>query len=269
MSPISFAKYEALRNDFLVVAPRASGSRWTAERAAIFCDRRAGVGADGLIILGSMDHETVSFRLFNADGSPAEWSGNGVRCSMAYCHDEKNRREAQFMTGAGAIRASLEERKHAERWASFERPIPEVRQAKGSTSGSIPLTAGPYIVNAGNPHRVYLVKNFRFDWEKVGAECQAAARHTHGTNVEFVKVASSARIEMRLFERGVGPTPASGSGALAAIAACLKVGLIGNKGVANAPGGTQEFEIDPRGEMMRLYAPVRKVFSGDWEFGQA
>ncbi|MEW5873544.1 MAG: diaminopimelate epimerase [Candidatus Zixiibacteriota bacterium] len=264
MNEIAFTKYEALRNDFIIVHQPPPGFRWTATRVAAICDRRAGAGADGLIILGAPKGMSASFRLFNADGGSAEWSGNGIRCAIACLQDTNAVTEMNFKTAAGPINATIEPRGWRERWASFERPLPEVRLAKMNSRSAIPLIAGPFHVDAGNPHRVYIVKDFGFDWEDVGAKCQDSARRTRGINVEFVRLAGLARLEMRLYERGVGPTPASGSGALAAVTVCHAQGEIGAKGIAASVGGLQSYEIDDKRGSIRLHAPVRHVYSGQW-----
>jgi len=264
MQEIAFTKYEALRNDFIMVHRRPTSFRWTAARVAAICDRRSGVGADGLIILGPPKGKSASFRLFNADGGFAEWSGNGIRCAIACIQDTSGLAEMNFKTATGPINATIQQGGRRERWASFERPLPEVRPAKLTSRPAIPLLAGPFHVDAGNPHRVYIVKDFDFDWEVLGAKCQASARRTNGINVEFVRLAGPARLEMRLYERGVGSTPASGSGALAAVAVCHARGAICAKGIAASVGGLQSYEIDDKRGSIRLHAPVRRVYSGQW-----
>lgn len=262
MPGIPIAKYEALQNDFLIVHSTETAFRWTAARVRILCDRRCGLGADGLIVIGESKGEKVSFRLFNADGRRAEWSGNGVRCAMAFLHDKNGRSEALFVTKAGTIRTTISSRGAGRRWAGFERPIPEVREARGAAPSGAPNRVPVFFVDAGNPHQVFLVPHFNFDWEKVGADCQRRATRTNGINVEFVQVVDRRSLALRLYERGVGPTPASGSGALVAIVVCRRKGLIDSRGRATSPGGTQSFEFDGDAACIRLYAPVRCAYTG-------
>ena len=264
MRKIPFAKVESLQNDFVMVAERGGG-RWTGHAAKAMCDRRCGVGADGLILLGPSTRNGVRFRLFNCDGSRAEWSGNGVRCAAAFlAMCQPRRREFHLLTGAGCIQVSIDRAKSSGTLVSFERPFPTV----GSVGGTRAIGAGgivrPLTVDAGNPHWVFMVRTFNFPWENIGAACQERSRATDGVNVEFVRVKSRRRIELRLFERGVGPTPSSGSGALAAFAACLSRDMVGDRVLVESPGGGQEVECDTERRRIRLTAPARVVSTGVW-----
>jgi diaminopimelate epimerase len=129
------------------------------------------------------------------------------------------------------------------------------------------LVAGPVFVDAGNPHWVFVVSNFDFDWESMGEECQEPNRRTRGINVEFARIRSRRQIELRIFERGVGATPASGSGALAAVAACRVMDFIDRSLKVNSPGGQQSARFSPSGESIMLEAPARIVMAGVWSDG--
>jgi diaminopimelate epimerase len=129
------------------------------------------------------------------------------------------------------------------------------------------LLAGPVYVDAGNPHCVFVVSGFDYDWEKVGAECQMQNRRTAGVNVEFVHARNRRNIELRIYERGVGPTPSSGSGALAAVAACFAMEFIGKTLRVTSPGGTQDAIIGDAGETVTLKAPARIIMAGVWSDG--
>ncbi len=274
MAKISFIKVESLGNDFVIVEAERSRSSWSALRAARICDRRSGVGADGLIILGPRGRNGIRFRLFNADGSGAEWSGNGVRGVGAYLA-AMNPRQSEFHldTLAGCIRIGAKRRKGGGVDAEFTRPMPSVtaltsRSARliGGMLGRF-LVAGPVYVDAGNPHCVFVVSGFEYDWEKVGADCQTQNRRTGGINVEFVRAKNRRQIEFLIYERGVGPTPSSGSGALAALAACFAMDFIGTTVSVTSPGGTQSAVIGDAGESVTLKAPARIIMAGVWSDG--
>lgn len=262
---IRFTKVESLQNDFLVVAGDDKVRRWTGRRVRAICHRRRGVGADGVILLGPLQANGARFRLINADGSRAEWSGNGGRCA-ALCLSERyqSRREFTIVTAAGAVTLVVRSRRRGRANVTFTRPLPEV-QKLGTARLKLPRVAGrPWSVDAGNPHWVFVVRNFDFPWEELAARCQSAARASGGVNVEYVRVVHRGRIEMRLYERGVGPTPSSGSGALAAIAVCLAEGLIETRVQAVAPGGVQRAFCDRNRKTVRLSAPTRIVSEGLW-----
>jgi len=267
MRRVTFAKVESLQNDFVVVSATGNLRWWTPERAAAICDRRTGVGADGLILLSAETSQGIRFRLFNADGSRAEWSGNGVRGAAALlAAGDPRRREWRFLTGAGTIRVTIRHLGAQRVEAAFVHPIPQVSAAAVPRVSSPRGVDGPYAVQAGNPHWVFLVRDFGFQWEELGAQCQRLpeARPTGGINVEFVCVHSRRVIELRIFERGVGPTPASGSGALSAYAACRHYGLVDRTIRVLSPGGEQQAAWDSAGNEVRLSAPAQIVCTGIW-----
>jgi diaminopimelate epimerase len=265
MSMIHFAKFQVLENDFLIVQQPGAGFRWTPRRVAAFCHRRLGIGADGLIVLGQPRRDGVRFRLFNADGSGAEWSGNGVRCAAAFLAGAKRHSVVRLLTAAGAIDLHVSASGLGQFVASFERPMPMVgpiatRGRRLSPCGAI----GPVAVDAGNPHWIFVVPHFNFPWADVGRQAQTFNPRAHGVNVEFVRVLNRRRVEMRIFERGVGPTPSSGSGALAAVAACADRSLIDLNVRVLSPGGVQVAEINGDLNTIRLTAVTYYVFSGIW-----
>lgn len=271
MTKISFIKVESLGNDFVIVESTGRRNRWTPSWAAQICDRRAGVGADGLILLGPETGDGIRFRLFNADGSSAEWSGNGVRGVGAYLAALNPRQhEFHLQTVVGCVRVCTTKRKGGGVDAQFNRPMPAVEVVPSRNAGGISamigrfLKAGPVYVDAGNPHWVLVVSDFGFDWERVGRECQLLNRRTGGINVEFVRVKSRRRVELLIYERGVGPTPSSGSGALAAAAACRAMDLVGKSLVVSSSGGTQSAAFSSTGKSVTLEAPARIVMAGVW-----
>lgn len=274
MAKISFIKVESLGNDFVIVDQSDGARRWTPRQAAAICDRRLGVGADGLILLGPTTRQGIRFRLFNADGSQAEWSGNGVRGVGAYLAAMNPRQhEFHLETLAGCIRVRAVERKGGGVLASFSRPMPAVEVVSSRAAGAVAgmagryLVAGPVFVDAGNPHWVFVVSSLQFDWEEMGSECQPLNRRTGGINAEFARVRSRRQIELCIFERGVGPTPSSGSGALAAASACRVIDLVDRTVKVASAGGVQSVQFSPSGESLTLEAPARIVMAGVWSDG--
>jgi diaminopimelate epimerase len=266
MPLIHFAKYQSLENDFCVVGHGNSDLRWSPRRVVEFCHRRRGIGADGLIVLGPPGPKGARFRLFNADGTHAEWSGNGVRCAAASLLGTKTRADIRLLTAAGAITVAVKADAPGRFRATFERPLPIVGSVVARARRLAPSrTVGPIPVDAGNPHWIFIVPDFDIPWAEVGLAAQELTSGTHGINVEFVSVLDRRRIQMRIFERGVGPTPSSGSGALAAVAACLERGLVDPLIRVISPGGQQTAEIDRDRKAVRLMAMTHYVFSGVWK----
>lgn len=274
MAKIPFVKVESLGNDFVIVEQTHARVSWSSSRAVAICDRRLGVGADGLILLGPAVKDGIKFRLFNADGSGAEWSGNGIRGVGAYLA-AMNPRQSEFhlQTLVGCIRIGAKRRKSGGVIADFTRPMPQVEAVTSRQARQIAAMigrqrlAGPVHVDAGNPHWVFVVSGFGYEWEQIGAECQSLNRGTRGINVEFARVVSRRGIELRIYERGVGPTPSSGSGALAAVAACHAMDVIDKFLKVSSAGGTQSARISASGESVTLTAPARIVMAGVWSDG--
>ncbi len=264
MSLIHFVKYQSLENDFCLIELRRKGFRLSAPHVAEFCHRRRGVGADGLIILGPEVRAGVKFTLYNADGSKAEWSGNGVRCAATHLTRRKHAGRVTLLTGAGAVEAVVRRENNRQAVVSFQRPMPIVSKAAARPmAAQVGTATGPIRVDAGNPHWIYLVRSFHIPWEAEGERLQRYARSTHGVNIEFVRVQNRQKLEMRIYERGVGPTASSGSGALAAVAACWKNGLIARRLTLTSPGGRQSAKIDV--DTVELTATAHFVCAGEWQ----
>ena len=263
MPNIHIAKYECMENDFCVVDQDRNPMAWTKRRVTHVCHRRRGVGSDGLVILGAITPSSVRFRLFNADGSGAEWSGNGVRCAAAFLQDRYGMTEFVMKTGAGPIPVSCQTKKGRRTIVSNTCSVPVVEPAVDAVKIRLRGAHGPYAVDAGNPHWVYLVPGFNFDWEEIGKRSQDKTPATRGVNVEFVRIIDRKHIEMRLFERGVGPTPSSGSGALAGSFACRHQNLIGPRVHVASPGGIQTADFVSSPGTVRMTAAANRVFAGE------
>jgi len=264
---VTFTKIEALKNDFLIVRNGGASRFWTASRVRAICDRRCGVGADGLAALGAKSRDAYSFQLFNADGLRAEWSGNGVRCAAVWLAGQYSKeREFILRTAAGRIPVSVNRIGSRRFDAAFTARCPVVTGQKSALSGFRRI-GKPWVVDAGNPHWVFCVRDFDFDWQGLGHLCQRRAGATRGINVGFVRVMTRRRIELRLYERGVGPTPSSGSGALAAYAVCHALGCVGDRVRAVSEGGAQDIRRASQMNTIRLAATVHTVFDGVWNPG--
>lgn len=238
-----FQKFQALGNDFLIVkeGDLPSDDLSLPELARRACDRHFGVGADGLEVLLDAHPETAAdfaIRLFNADGGETPISGNGTRCVAAflYLNDLWQSPAVRIETRAGTKLVTLKERDESRfvfetemgtpRLGSHEVPVlldrPAaivVRERLMAGSQEIEFTAS----SMGNPHCSLLVDDFEgIDWHSIGAAIESHPAFPERTNVEFVRIVDREQIEARFWERGVGPTLASGTGACgAAIAAIL------------------------------------------------
>jgi diaminopimelate epimerase len=235
-------KHHGLGNDFLVLLDLAGTHRVTPAEAAALCDRRTGIGADGLLrATAGSGGADVTMELFNADGSVAEMSGNGIRCLA----------QAVFRSGAAAppvldvatAAGRRTVRVVSEGDGSTQRMSVEMGQAKVIDAELEPPT--PDVVRAarvdvGNPHVVLLWRRAELPGSKeLVALGEPIDRTTPGgANVEVVRAgAGPDEIQMVVYERGVGPTQACGTGACAVAAAAHEWGLAGTTATVHMPGG--------------------------------
>ncbi len=249
-------KYEALGNDFLVVVDHPVD----ADLARAVCDRHRGAGADGLIrVVGGDGEGDVAMELWNADGSRAETSGNGLRCLARAVVDAGlvAGPEMVIATDAGPRRATL----HSDGLVSVE--MGAVRVVDGNRDPfDDPRWLG--FVDAGNPHVVLGVDDpAKEDLEQDGPAWEGAY---DGVNVEYVAAGPGAdELTMRVWERGVGETTACGSGACAAAVVARREGTVGDRVTVHQPGG--DVVVDLSGPTVLLTGPARFVCTVEWPDG--
>ncbi len=245
---IPFVKTQALGNDFLLVeADRADLTEYAALARSI-CDRRKGIGADGLI-LWNREPEGFGLRIFNMDGSEAECSGNGLRCAAAYLMGDQSETPEHIalrtVSGTYMLRkvgnifeADMGEPSLSPDSVPFRAPDGTDRvvdfplEVDGET---VHITA----CATGNPHCSLFVD--RIDPERVGTLGPLLERHPafpNRTNVEFVRVHNRDEIDVAFWERGVGHTPASGTGACGATVAAILNGLTERRVRVRTEGGS-------------------------------
>ena len=234
---VPFLKASACGNDFLII-DGALAPRDLAAFSRRICDRHQGVGADGVEWLFPASGADIQARLFNADGSEAEISGNGTRCVAAYLCAEQDKEKIQIATGAGVKTCTLTSRSDNNEY-EFEASMgePEVGDELCIKLASHQVRGIP--VSMGNPHYVVLVEKFAPEWQVEGAEIGGFREFKQGMNVEFVIIRDRATIEVRFFERGVGETQSSGTGSCAAAVACIAAKKADSPLRVHAPGGTQ------------------------------
>ena len=260
MSPsvIPFVKASACGNDFLII----DGMYAPADIAAFsrrICDRHQGVGADGVEWLFPARDAEVRARLFNADGSEAEISGNGTRCVAAYLCAERAREKVVVRTGAGVKTCALTARN--ENQYEFEIAMGEpqvgnefpIKLAFGEVRG-IP-------VSMGNPHYVVFVSEFGPGWQAEAAEIGRHHDFKHGINVELVIVHDTENIDARFFERGVGETQSSGTGSCAAAVAAIATRKVESPVRVKTPGGIQTVRWE---EQVFLRGPAQLICRGEF-----
>ena len=280
-SKISFTKFHGLGNDFIVI----SGGKLRGDPSPLaqsICDRHTGVGADGLLVVAnarsSSNHAGVRF--FNADGSEAEMSGNGIRCAGAFLVRENRRRRtlrvetvsgvkilevlstsAQMNQGKWSFRVNMGSPiLEAEEipFAAGKHPSPVVGFPVRTACGILAAT----VTSMGNPHCSIFVEDFsNSPWEDVGREVERNPLFPNRTNVEFVRVISKKEIEVRYWERGVGKTMSSGTGSCGAVVACILNGFTQRAVTVRTLAGSLEVAW-PKDKEVLLTGPAELIADG-------
>jgi diaminopimelate epimerase len=266
---IEYAKAHACGNDFLVVeaAPRSDG----AERhlSIALCARTTGVGADGVEFLEWTGERAGTIRLRNADGGIAEISGNGTRCVAAWMAHKTNAAPGStfvLTTDAGPRGCTLVSRHGANGLYRTSMGVPTAEWAAIELVEQGISVEGA-IVSTGNPHFVIRVEDEGFavdgmDWRQIGRAVCFHPQFPAQTNVEFIRVISAGEIELRIFERGVGPTSSSGTGTCAAATAAIRFHKCNRELQIHAPGGTQQVHWPADGQEIELTGPATLIATG-------
>lgn len=268
-----FHKYQALGNDYLVVEPIVQSS--TEPHAALIravCDRHRGVGADGVLLEGVDPDGRPALRVFNPDGSEAETSGNGLRIFARWLWDRGRVGGEAFEVAAqgGVVRCQIRDGGRAVfvemGRASFDSAaIPVAGARREVVNEPIEALGAPLRVTAvtvGNPHCVVFVDAPTAERaERLGPALETHPAFPRRTNVQIVRVVDRGRIEVEVWERGVGRTLASGSSACAAAAASVRRGLCDGAVTVAMPGGELQVGVSPAFDLT-LLGPVRHVADG-------
>jgi len=262
---LAFHKYEGLGNDFVVV-DAATDDAVSPELARALCDRRFGIGGDGVLLVlpPSSPGAHARMRVLNADGSVPEMCGNGLRCAVV--HVARARRQASgeviFDTDAGLRPCTIDD---ADGGGLVTVDMGIVRVTE-DVSLSIDGEPWPFtLADAGNPHAITLRPADRAVIDRVGPRVATHPHFRAGTNVEFASFADR-RVDLVVWERGCGVTHACGTGACATVAVGVAKGLAraNEEWTVNLPGGALAITIEADGRAI-MRGPARAVFSGSFD----
>jgi diaminopimelate epimerase len=233
-------------NDFIIVdepvAIDAAGAR-------ALCDRRTGIGADGVLVIGATRGRRWPLVIHNADGSIADACGNGSRCVARYLLDRHGGDTLELDTASGVVRA----------WRDPEGIGIELAAPRLGESLRV-LGREARTVRVGNPNVMIFVDDPAR--EDLAAIAEASTAIAGPANVGVVAARGPAEIELRVHERGVGETLACGTGSCAAVAAAMARGDVTSDTVrVRLPGGT--LIVRPRGDRFELAGPAEYVFTGE------
>jgi len=266
---MTITKAHAYGNDFLFANRDAVAGRDLPALARQLCARHTGIGGDGLILY-SFTEDGATMHLINADGSPSELSGNGLRCLAALVMRERERQHGAAAgstgvradTGAGERRLTLTSRSgdRYEFRAAMGHPTAVTEETIEVAGETLPVVT----LNIGNPQVVALMAALpdRARFERLGPGLSTHARFPAGTNVEFAVVERPERVHILIWERGVGPTEASGTGACAAAIAAMTAGGAARDIDVVSPGGTQRVEWTSDGVFLTGWAEL--LFDAVW-----
>jgi diaminopimelate epimerase len=261
---LDFVKAHACGNDFLILE-ESSAQRNHATLARKLCSRNTSIGADGIEFLDRRPKGELFLRLFNADGTEAELSGNGTRCVAAWLAHSEGIRHVILGTHGGPRACTVLEANSPAYLIESEMGVPRV-MARTLEMPGVGLVPGA-MVNVGNPHFVLFVETEDFSahglsWQALGEKIATNRMFPHGTNVEFVQVLSKDEIAFRIYERGCGPTTSSGTGTCASSAAAMSLRDTSRSLTAIAEGGPQKTVWPSASEVMRLTGPAEVICTG-------
>jgi diaminopimelate epimerase len=281
MTKVFFSKFHGLGNDFLVVG--AIGLPHSLSKFVLaILDRHTGIGADGLLVMMPPQNKKhdARIRFFNADGSEAEMSGNGIRCAGAFLAELSPARRTFFIETLAGVKSLKKIKEEKGKWLfrvgmgtpvleptkipfkAGDFPAPIKGYPLRTPQGVVPVT----VTSMGNPHCSIFVDDFAsLDWASLGHELETNPLFPNRTNVEFVKVISRKEIAVRFWERGVGHTMSSGTGSCAAAVASILNGLTKRQVRVRTEAGSLQVAWPENGEVT-LTGPVERVAQGTYDY---
>lgn len=272
--PLRFSKYHGTGNDFVMLEDLEDERELSAALVEALCDRRFGVGGDGVIRVTHTEGADFFMDYWNRDGSVAEMCGNGIRClgKLVYERGFTDRTELDVMTRGGPRHLSLQvadglvERVTVDMGRpAFARVAIPMTGPEDETFLQEPVEADGTIflgsaVSMGNPHLVLLLDRDPdgFDVGSIGPTLEHDPLFPEGTNVEFVHPQDGG-LKVRVWERGAGETLACGTGACASLVAASQAERVGRRATVRFPGGPLEIDWADSGEVL-LTGPAERVF---------
>lgn len=276
--PLAFVKSHGLGNDFILTGhrPDLSPEQWP-EIARKLCQRHRGIGADGLIVYHATETADARMQILNADGSEPEMCGNGLRTFVHYLHQHHGFASTlRIETGAGILTGKVLSRDVSQALIEVEMGpphlAPESIPALGFTEGPVlntPLcvpgtsqTFNVSLVSMGNPHCVIPVTQIPEDWHALGEALMQHPQFPAQANIEFVVFHSPTEAEVKVWERGVGPTEACGTGACAVAVVGQLLQRLSPSCTLHLPGGPLQIRWDGINHPVYMTGPSEEVYSG-------
>ncbi|MFB9279870.1 diaminopimelate epimerase [Cohnella cellulosilytica] len=274
---MEFTKMHGLGNDFIVVAGEQALPDNAAELAIRLCHRFFGIGADGLVYILPSEKADFRMRIINSDGSEAEQCGNAIRCVAKYVHDNGLASGTKLTIetlGAGVqpVVLQVEDGQVAQVTVDMGRPIlngldvPTTIDANPVIGHSVEVDGREFkftAVSMGNPHCVIYVDDVAgFDLAAWGPKLETHPLFPRKINVEFATVHSRGQVDMRVWERGAGPTLACGTGACATLVSSALNGLTDREATISLAGGDLRIRWDETSDRVYMTGPAAVVYAG-------
>lgn len=251
---MEFIKAQGLGNDFVMLVNPDTSANDLSDLIRRLADRRYGIGCDQVIV-AQEEKDLIKVRFFNADGSEAESCGNGSRCMAKYLMQQKQKRSIAIETLGGSLSCYLEN----DNMVTVQMPNPTVEILDGPQSLGHLSTPDAVAVNVGNPHLVCFVDNVD-SVSKYGEGLENHPSFPLRANVDFVRIIDPSQLQLKVWERGAGVTPACGSGACAAVVASYAHNKVNQKVKVVQNGG--ELWIQWDGQQLYMTGPATIVFTG-------
>ncbi|AIQ35359.1 diaminopimelate epimerase [Paenibacillus sp. FSL R5-0345] len=274
---MEFTKMHGLGNDFIVVFGEQELPSNAAELAVTLCNRFFGIGADGLVYILPSERGDYMMRIMNSDGSEAEQCGNAIRCVSKYVYDHGLVNSEQIVIetiGAGEQRVTLNVKDGVVETVTVDMgepilsglQIPVAIDAEPVLSESIESDGTEFkftAVSMGNPHCVIYVDDaVSFDLATWGPKLEVHPLFPRKVNVEFATVLDRGRVDMRVWERGAGPTLACGTGACATLVSSVLNGLTDRAAWISLKGGNLFIEWNEDDNHVYMTGPAEVAFTG-------
>lgn len=259
---LPFMKMHGLGNDFVVIDQRGGNAVVNADLARALGDRHRGVGFDQLAVLENVADADIGLTFFNADGTIAGACGNATRCIAEHELGRSGRESMTLRTERGVLSA----KRAGQGLISVNMGTPlldwaEVPLAQAMDTLALPIDGAPTATGMGNPHCSFFVEDAEaIDLEARGAEIEHHPLFPERTNVQFASLIGPDHLRMRVWERGVGVTLASGSSSCAVAVSAARKGLTGRKVTIDLDGG--RIFIDWSDDGVWMTGPTTHVFSG-------
>lgn len=272
---LPFTKMQGAGNDFVVVDCRRRPLALDAAQIARFGDRHFGVGFDQLLTIEPASDPAcaLAYGIYNSDGSPARQCGNGVRCIASWLHRDgaigTGQSKLQSPSGPvsvavlddGSVRAGMGVARFAAEGIPLRLPTADPYHLR-LNGADVEFAA----VSMGNPHAVIEVADVEAaPLSTLGAALSVDPHFPQGCNAGFVQVVDSARVRLRVWERGAGATLACGTGACAAVAVLRRRGKLDADVAVELPGGTLQIHWSGPGAEVTMAGPTQFVFEGEYD----